>query len=198
MSTKYKIQTDLDEAKAMAEGLEDYVRGNQLYGNTGGSFFSRMPSLTTGALLMRLRRLDTLRDMMEDRQYKALDRTIDFWESVRKDWRLHYERKMQHEVRSRLDSMKFFFRECDESPKNCHSNYRPELLRRTIVQEVIREMDELGMELEDKTKKKLDMIDKKLRSVVRDDEFQWAEGLQNNYPQDEFWWLYSKPPMKQK
>lgn len=198
MSTKYKIQTDLEEAKAMAEGLEVYVRGNQLYGNTGGSFFSRMPSLTAGALLMRLRRLDTLRDLMEDRHYKALDSAVDCWQSVRQDWRVHYEGKLQHEARSRLDSMKTFFRECDESPKNCHSNYRPELLRRTIVQEIIREMDELDIELEDKTKKKLDMVDKKLRSVVQDNNFQWADGLQDSYPQDEFWWLYSKPPVKQK
>jgi hypothetical protein len=198
MSTKYKIQTDLEEAKAMAEGLEDYVRGNQLYGHTGGSFFSRMPSLTVGALLMRLRRLDALRDLMEDRQYKALDSAIDLWVNVRQDWRLHYEGKMHYEIRSRLDSMKTFFRECDDSPTNCRSNYRPELLRRTIVQEIIRELDELGIELEDKTVKKLEMMDKKLRSVVREDDFQWADGLQDNYPQAEFWWLYSKPPLKQK
>jgi hypothetical protein len=197
MSTNYKIQLDLDEAKTMAEGLEDYVRGNELYGHTGGSFFSTMPSLTVGALLMRLRRLDALRDLMEDRQYKALDGAVDLWENVRKDWRVHYEGKMQHEMRSRLDSMKTFFRECDESPTNCHNNYRPELLRRTIVQEIIREMDKLGIELEAPTRKKLEMVDNKLRSLVREDEFQWTEGLEGIYSKDEFWWLYSIPPLKE-
>lgn len=194
MSTNYSITTDLEEAKAMAEGLKDYVRGEQLYGNTGGNFFSTMPSLTVGALLMRLRRLDNFRDLMEDRQYKTLDKVVDLWETVRKEWRVHYENKMQYEVRSRLDTMKTFFRECDESPVTCRNNYRPELLKRTIVQEVLREMDALNVPLEDKTKTKLDMVDKKFRSIMQDDEFQWADGLQKSYPRDEFWWLYSRPP----
>lgn len=194
MSTKYKLATDLNEAKAMTEGLEDYVRGDKLYGHTGGSFFSRMPSLTVGSLLMRLRRLDNFRDLMEDRQYKTLDQVVDLWMAVRKDWRLHYEKKMHHEIRSRLNNMKTFFRECDESPVMCRNNYRPEILKRTIIQELIRELDALNIEMEDKTKKKLEMTDNKFRSIMRDNDFQWADGLQKNYPKDEFWWLYACPP----
>ena len=195
MSIKYNLKTDLEEAKAMAEGLADYVRGEQLYGHTGGSFFSNMPRLTVGALLMRLRRLDNFRDLMEDRQYKTLDQVVDQWQSVRNDWRLHYEQKMQHELNSRLDSMKTFFRECDESPVACRNNYRPELMRRTIVQEIIRELDDLNVELEDKSQTKIEMVDNKFRRIMRDVEFQWAEGLEGSYPKDEFWWLYSRPPV---
>ncbi|MEL6526404.1 MAG: hypothetical protein AAFQ07_11920, partial [Chloroflexota bacterium] len=72
MSASYDINKDLKEAKAMADGLADYLRGDVLYGSTQGGFFSRMPSLTVGALLMRLRRLDALRTNMMDSDRRTL------------------------------------------------------------------------------------------------------------------------------
>ena len=76
MSSNYQLQTDLNEAKAMVSALEEYVRGTELYGHANGGFFTSMPSLTVGAVLMRLRRLDLLRSSMKDSQSKELDKKI--------------------------------------------------------------------------------------------------------------------------
>jgi hypothetical protein len=53
------LERDLNEARDMANGLADYVRGDQLYGSVGGGLFGsgNKPALTVGALLLRLRRL---------------------------------------------------------------------------------------------------------------------------------------------
>ena len=57
--TNYDRSKDLNEARKMADSLEPYVLGDQVYGSVGGGFFTggNMPSLTIGALLMRVRRL---------------------------------------------------------------------------------------------------------------------------------------------
>lgn len=196
MSSNYHLQTDLNEAKAMVAVLADYVRGTELYGHASGGFFSNMPSLTVGAVLLRLRRLDNLRTSMKDSQSKELDKVFDQWQDVRQEWRRHYEEKLKREADSRLDAMRGFFKECGESMLNCQQNYRPELLRRTIVQEILREMVELNIE-DDTLKRKVADTDSRLHSFLSDDEFQWTDGLQSIYPKEEFWWLYQKPEVNE-
>jgi hypothetical protein len=192
MSSNYNLQTDLNEVKAMVEGLENYVRGSELYGHANSNFWSNMPSVTIGAILMRLRRLDYLRSSMKDSQSKELDKVVDKWQAVRQEWQMHYEEKLKREAESRLDAMRNFFNECEENKQNCKHNYRPELLRRTIVQEVIRELDELKVDVTAIKRKAAD-TDAKLREYVSDNGFQWSEELQPIYPKLEFWWLYQRP-----
>jgi hypothetical protein len=192
MSSNYKIEADLKEAEAMAEGLSEYVRGNDLYGTTGGGMFSRMPSLTSGALLLRLRRLDMLRGKLEDRQSKRLDAAVEAYDSARREWTQHYEDKLVQEAHSRIDSMATFFEECDDSPAKCFEAYRTELLKRTIVQEVLKEMRELNVSDAALTTK-INAADARLKSYFKPAEFQWSEELKSAYPEDEFWWLYQAP-----
>lgn len=194
MSSNYQLETDLKEAAAMANHLEDYVRGDQLYGKAGNSFFSSMPSLTVGALLMRLRRLDALRGQLKGRGEKQLEQTVEAWTDVREEWTHHYEQKMLREAHSRIDAMKAFFQECSKNMSQCAAIYRPELLRRTIVQELLREMDAMNTEKDDALDRDIKAADSKLRTFLRPDTFQWSEMLQPIYPQNEFWWLYQKPP----
>jgi hypothetical protein len=192
MSSNYKLDVDLKEAEAMAGGLSEYVRGNDLYGSTGGGMFSRMPSLTPGALLLRLRRLDALRGKLEDRQSKRLDAAIEAYDSARREWTQHYEDKLVQEANSRIDSMATFFEECDDSPAKCFESYRTELLKRTIVQEVLREMHELNVS-DAALISKINAADNRLKTYFKPATFQWSEELKPVYPEDEFWWLYQAP-----
>ena len=72
----YRIDTDLSEARAMADGLDAYVRQDELYGHAGGGGLfggGKLPSLTIGALLLRLRRLRALADQLTPAQQRTLD-----------------------------------------------------------------------------------------------------------------------------
>lgn len=191
MSANYRLSDDLREAESMVSGLSDYVRGDDLYAQTGG-MFSNNPALTVGALLMRLRRLDALRDSMNDAQRKKLDSLQDTHQQVRDEWAMHYEKKLIREANSRIDAMKRFFEECADSLKLCANVYGPEMLRRTIVQEVQREMQSLGVEDTDTTRK-IQQADGKLRGYLSSAGFQWADELEPVYPESEFWWLYKRP-----
>ncbi|MEM9955517.1 MAG: hypothetical protein AAF846_28200 [Chloroflexota bacterium] len=196
MASNYSMQTDLKEAQAMVEGLSDYVRGDQLYGSTGGGFFSKMPSLTIGALLMRLQRLQALQSTMSDKQQTQFNAIYQQWQTTRNEWRSHYEQKVEQEIESRIDSMQGFFRECADSLQNCANNYRPEIQKRTIIHELVKEMNALNLTNED-LDTLMDGMDGKLRTYLRADEFQWSKDLQAAYPKSDYWWLYQRPPQAQ-
>lgn len=201
MSEKvYSIDQDLKEAEAMAESLASYVRQDNLYGSVGGGgLFSggQMPSLTVGALVMRLRRLNLFSAQMTDAQHARLDKIIAAHDAAANEWRVHYEAKMVREANSRLDAMKTFFEECASSPANCPRIYLPEVLRRTIVEELMIAMKKRGMDAADLITKARG-TDSRLRRFVQPSSFVWAEALQPAYDQQQFWWMYGEPPMPQK
>ncbi|MFW5696346.1 MAG: hypothetical protein ACOCXR_01015 [Phototrophicaceae bacterium] len=196
-TSDYDIHRDLKEAEAMARNLESYVKQDQLYGSAGASGFfslSKLPSLTIGALLLRIRRLQALGDQLSDEQKERLETVVDQNNEVLRAWRVHYEKKMLREARSRLKAMDAFFEECRSDPKLCARVYGPEASRRTIVQEILSAMDELSVERDDELWALLNQADSRLRSYVRESGFIWDALLEPVYPRSTYWWLYSQPP----
>ncbi|MEL6308536.1 MAG: hypothetical protein AAFR81_01785 [Chloroflexota bacterium] len=192
MTTNYRIERDLFHALTMSQVFEDYVRSDQLYGYAAG-LFSNMPSMTIGSLVMRLRRIDTLRMHMPDSKKKKLDDALDKYLQVRTDWLYHFENKIKQEAHSRVDAMKGFFYECSDNIRNCIGIYKPEMMRRTIVQELVREMEILNIR-DGELIAKITETDDKLRRVTEKADFQWADILIPAYDEKEFWWLYNSPP----
>lgn len=194
MTLNYNIERDLKEAEAMVAALEDYIHSDQLYLRVhGGGLSGAMPNMTIGSLLMRLRRLDILRDGLSAEQRQRLENSLNQNEAFAKEWRLHYSGKMIREAKSRLDAMRTFFQECRETPRACAGIYGPEALRRTIVQEILLAMKDLGIEVDDDLKTKRGMIDQQLRGVLVNTDFIWADEIQSAYPREKFWWLYQSP-----
>lgn len=199
MSESYTLDQDLRELKAMVDGLETYVREDALYGSVSGGFFGggNMPALTVGAVLMRLRRLADQYAGMNDRQRLTFADARARHDAVKQEWRHFYEQKMLREANSRLDAMSAFFEECSHDPQLCAQVYRPEVLRRTTVEEILMALPDLNLTDDDLTKKARG-IDSRLRRVVQPASFIWADELKPYYPEDRFWWMYQRPPDPQK
>mgnify|MGYP005837680685 CR=1 FL=1 len=193
MSANYSLAQDLKEAAAMADSLESYVRGTELYGNAGGGYFARQPSLTIGALAMRLRRLEALSDDLDAKGREQLRAAQQRYRQVEKEWSVHFGEKALKEAHSRLDAMRAFFQECANDSKSCAGNYPPELLRRTIVEELLPILEQHRL-ADDDLADKLKATDGNLRGIVRPSAFNWSPLLQPVYPQDRYWWLYQRPP----
>lgn len=194
----FSIERDLREAKAMADALTPYVYNDEIYVSIGGGLFGggNMPSLTLGALLMRIRRLTALRDTMTAEQQTTLDAVIARNDAVHNEWRMHYDQKLVREAHSRLDAMRRFFEECRDSPRQCSAIYLPEVLRRTIVEECRAPIadNKSGTDDNDLDKKIRD-VDGRLRALVSPVDFIWDAQLQTVYPQADYWWLYARPPV---
>ena len=192
--TNYSIDRDLTEAKALAEHLVPYIYEDQVYGSIGGMFGSgSMPSLTVGALLMRLDRLHALESQLLAEQ-KAQLAAIDAQnESVRKEWAIHYNEKMIQEANSRLKMMDRYFSDCSEDPRSCANNYMPEALRRTVVEAIAQALERYNAPSVD-LERTLGKIDSQLHRFTQPSGFVWSDALQAAYPSSEYWWLYARPP----
>lgn len=190
--TRYTIDQDLREAAAMAASLVPYVHEEPLYGKTGGGGFfgmSQMPSLTLGALLLRLRRLDALSGQLTTDQRMTLVDVHARHEAARHEWTLHYNSKLAQEAASRLKAMTTFFEEMRDTPRIAAQNYLPEALRRTIAHEVMAALPERSTDLDATARR----IDTSLRRWTQPDTFLWDTALQPAYPQPTYWWLYVRP-----
>jgi len=189
MAQDYSIDQDLKEAETMVKNFASYLRGSELYGSATGGFFNfgSMPSLTVGALVMRLRRLEALRDQMTPDQQRRLDAVRQQHDAIRKEWHAHYEKKVLREVDSRLNSIGQYFQDENKSA------YAPEELRRTIVQELLGVMDDLNLVSED-IDNKLRFIDNRLGGIaLMHSDFAWDPMLEPVYPKNDYWWLYRRP-----
>lgn len=198
MFETYSIAQDLKEAQAMVDSLESYLKQDQLYGSVGGGFFTagRMPALTVGALVMRLRRLHLFTGQLNDAQIAQLNKIDTAHETIRREWRHHYEGKLKREAKSRLDAMRTFFEEAKD-PQLAARGYGPEVLRRTISEECLTALDELNVDTTD-LKKLARATDSRLRSYVSSTSFFWDAKLQDAYPAQKFWWLYSAPAVPER
>jgi hypothetical protein len=189
--TRYTLEQDLKEADAMADALVPYLQQDQLYGTLrqGWLAMNQMPSLTVGALLMRLRRLRALADRLTPEQVAQLTAAETATETARREWKLHFERKMTYEAQSRLKAMSTFFEEMRDEPRTAVNSYLPEALRRTIVQEIVLALPAADAALS----AEMQRVDGLLRRWTQADTFLWDPILQPVYPQGEFWWLYVRP-----
>jgi hypothetical protein len=193
MFETYAIAQDLREAQAMADSLDGYLQQDNLYGSVGGGFFTagRMPALTVGALVTRLRRLSLLSSRLDDKQLAQLSKITATHDAVRREWRHHYEEKLKREAKSRLDAMRPFFEEAKD-PQQASKIYGPEALRRTLAEECLTALADLNVDITD-LRKLARATDGRLRSYVAPSRFVWDAQLQDCYPAASFWWLYHTP-----
>ena len=194
MTRRYKLERDLSELEQMAERLQDYLLGDrlQLPLSVNYSRRSSAPELSLGAFLLRRRRLSCLRASMTAGQRRRLQGALGEHDAVQREWRLHYENKLKQEAPARLRQMRAFFRDCQENPAGCGGIYPPEALRRTIVQEIVSALDEMGCDKGEITDA-VERTDHALRRLLRPGEFIWDACLEGVYPRLEFWWLYGSP-----
>lgn len=199
MFETYTIPQDLHEAESMVKSLEVYLKQDQLYGSVGGGFFTsgRMPALTVGSLVMRLRRLHLFTPRLDDKQIAKLGEISAQHEAIRREWRHHYEEKLKREVKSRLDAMRPFFEEAKDA-QQASKIYGPEVLRRTISEECLMALEDLNVDTTE-MRALARAIDSRLRSYVTPTgKFYWDDQLMDAYPQPKFWWLYSAPPVPER
>lgn len=185
----YSVERDLKEAQVMVEALVPYVYQDELYTLLGGN----MPSLTLGAVLLRLRRLRALQGRMTGAQAEQFQRIEAKHEAIRKEWQTHYNKKLMREADARLGNLSAYFKECEDDPQLCANAYLPEALRRTIIQEALDELPDQEVQATG-LREKVMKSDARMRRYVRPSDFVWDEMLKPAYPEKIYWWLYNRPP----
>lgn len=177
--------------RAAVDELESYLLSNTLYwpvpGVSARGAAGDVPQLTVGNLLLSLKRLASV-DLPAERAHE-LDTIRKQVDAVRSQWRVHWEKKAAEEFRSRLTRWQQFVQEMSGRATPSRHEYAYQVRLRVILDLLASEMgDQLRLE-----RTALDNLDRVLKRRLSAENFVWDGSLQEEFPDDRFWYLYAVP-----
>jgi hypothetical protein len=182
------LARDVRTVEAMAANLTPYIYEDDLFGILPGD----LPRLTLGGLLMRVARLDVLSDRLPEPQRRAAETARHSLGEVRDKWRVHFEKKVVQELRSRMVHLHQFLKEAQENPHRIAPDCPSAMEKRVIVELLKDEATDLGVWTPELANT-LYVIDSQIRHLGEQREFIWDPAVESAYPKDKFWFLYMGP-----
>ena len=181
----FDLAHDLQALAAMASNLTPYLYEDELYG-----FLARdLPHLTLGGLLLRLHRLSCLANTLDTEQQRIVqDARLNF-EAERAQWAVHFDKKLQREIATRLMTCEQFLLEYTENPRALAAGYPAQAEKRTIITH----LHDAALEQEvwsEEAARRLITIDQRLRRSFQAGNFISDPRLAACYPPEQFWWMY--------
>lgn len=185
----WDLNRDLRTVSEMSERLVPYVYEDELYGTMPGD----LAKLTVGGLLMRLSRLQGLKDTLTADQQAQVEAAQARLDSARKEWAVHYEGKMTREAKARMQTVENFLNDCVENQKLCAENYASQMEKRVILDALATESQRINFPIE-VLDERLQRLDNAIRRFVEKGTFRWDARLEKVYDADRFWYLYAFVP----
>ncbi len=194
---EYDPERDLRILAAMAGQVRQYLIEDELFWPLPGRVSGGMPRLTIGGFLVRSHRLAALRGQLSARQQATLDETLADWRAARTEWTCHYYAKVERDWQMRLNLLQGFLADCEQSGnRNCFENWPPMAEHRTAAHHLLTEWRERTSDLREQ-EAALHRVDTGLRTYLAQGEngqFLWLSALEDAYPRETFWWLWTVPP----
>lgn len=185
----FDLEHDLRALSAMASNLTPYLYEKEMYGPLVGD----LPLLTLGGLLLRLYRFGRLTSILTAEQQAMVQAAQANFESARVQWAVHYDQKLHHELRARLNSLSYFLDDCTEDRRGNAVHYPAQAEKRIMI-EHLRQEAETRHVITDVQHARLKEVDQRLSHLLKEGTFILDERLTNVYPRGEFWWLYGFIP----
>jgi hypothetical protein len=184
---------DLAIATAMVEELEDYIIEDELFRTVGvrvpGSGDMKI-KMTGGDLLTRLYRLKQEQDRLTPEQRKQYAEIEAEARTTIYSLKTRFHQRLQREIKSRLDSLRWFIDETSEDMARGRANYPFEIRNRQRIEEILKELDgDIAQELA----AQIASVDGTLGAMRMGPEFVWDPSLRSIFPQKPYWYLYAAP-----
>ena len=187
----FDLNRDVRTVEAMAAQLKPYIYEDELYGPMPGD----LPKLTIGGLLMRLSRLSALSNLLSPTQQDTLRVAQSQFDSIRKEWAVAYEGKIQRELKVRISALDQFFNECSDNLRGCADEY-PSMIEKRVMIEHLQD-EAIGLNSAPVgLKNGLIALDNKNHRYFEAGKFTWDPRLEPAYPPQKYWFLYGRPPKK--
>ncbi|MEZ4734684.1 MAG: hypothetical protein R3E79_46930 [Caldilineaceae bacterium] len=184
--------TDLLIVEAMANELEPYLIGDDLYHTLRirtpeGDYNMQM----TGAdLLTRLHRLQGERADLAPAEQSRLNTLKARVDATVDSLHTRFQERLQREIKARLDSLKWFLDDCPADRQRCRVDFPFEMRNRQRVEEALKLLD---YQLPEELQRTLQKIDSQLRQIATPSEFLWDERWRSIFPPQPYWYLYLRP-----
>jgi len=184
--------TDLAIVLAMAAELEEYLVADELYRTIsvqkGGG--NQNLQMTGADLLTRLYRLQGERGQLSSSEQRQLDEAKTRVAATIHSLRTRFHSRLLREIKTRLDSLKWFLDDCGGDRQRCHVEFPFEMRNRQRIEEALKE---LNYEIGDDLQKQLQQIDSRIRLLAAASPFLWDDALKPLFPADKYWYLYMRP-----
>jgi hypothetical protein len=187
------LERDVAIVRAMADDFQDYVLSDHLYWSLSrrGPRSNPYPKFTLGGLFLRIHHLDLLAGRLSPDIYQAYAQARERIHMLMSQWASHVERKVLDELPSRLRAWSAFLAECEDNAAECTFEYPTACIGRTIIDLLLEQAGPAaeGSDLH----AQLARQDQLLRALAAETDFVWDPVLMPAYPQERFWWLYTRP-----
>lgn len=182
---KYDIEKNLRTLHAMVEAITPYIYEEELFGHLG----DKMPKMTVGGLLLRLRQLEGIQSALSKQQQTQLTESRQRFEQMRYEWHNHYEKKLLQELKSRAETALNYLQDAVDAM----GDWGNQIEKRTIMADLMIEASAQNISIPGDLKGLVSEVDSLLRRYFKAGEFFWDAQLAHAYPQETYWWLYGKP-----
>ena len=181
---------DLAIVLAMVEELEEYIVKEDLF----RTVILRTPrgevriQMTGGDLLTRLHRLAVDKHRLSPEQQAQAAHAAQEADRIIYSLKSRFNQRLQREMKSRLDSLRWFLDDVADDSDRARTNYPYEIRNRQRVEEII---TRLGGDLPEELAGQLAAVDRRLRGLVAGSEFVWDPSLRDVFPRQPYWFLYA-------
>ncbi len=184
-------ETDLAVAAVMVAELEDYIVEDELYRTIQVRLPGRgdvLIKMTGGDLLTRLYRLSAEHARLSSQQQEQLQALDGEARRIINSLKTRFHQRLQREVKSRLDSLRWYIDEAYDDAARARGNYPFEMRNRQRIEEILKE---LGSDIPQSLSTELAAVDSRLRALRMGPNFVWDPSLESIFPRKPYWYLYA-------
>jgi len=183
---------DLEIAEAFVAELDNYIIKDDLYRTvfvrTGEGEINLQ--MTGGDLLARLHRLQGEADALLADEQRRLATAQHEADRIIHSLKTRFHQRLQREMKTRLDSLRYYLDELDDDRQAAGSNFPFEMRNRQRIEEIVKQ---LGRDATGDLLTQLRQIDNRIRQVGKPSDFTWDARVRRVYPQERYWYLYMRP-----
>lgn len=194
MFARPDLELSLEIAEAMAAEFEDYLSSDDLYRQlvVKTAVGDQIPKMSAGSLLEILQDLSRAAETgrLTTGQADRLGELSDTIEQLTRRYASLYHQKLARELKSQIDSWRWFLQDCRDDLSHCREDYPFEVRIRNRIAILV---DALGDRTPADQISRLERLDQTLQGVLTPSEFILDRSLQDRYPRDRYWWLYGQP-----
>ncbi|HBY92575.1 MAG: hypothetical protein M5U01_43500 [Ardenticatenaceae bacterium] len=182
---------DLAVLSSMVNHLQDYLEGDRLFKTitVHTPEGERLLKMTIGGILQRLEALHE--EPLDPEQADELAELEREFERTRDRNRDLYYKKLGRELKSYMDSWRWFLQNCWDGDHKCIADYPQEVATRLRIESLLEEGS--GQPALQEGRQRVHELDERLRANWEPGAFVLPAAQASKYPEDRFWWLYGYP-----
>jgi len=185
--------TDLIVAQTMVDELEDYILQAEVYRTitvAGATSGDPRIQMSGGDLLTRFHRLRGQQDQLSSAEQGRLDTLQSQADSIIATHRSGFHTRLEREMKTRLNSIKWFLDDCSGDAQRCRVDFPFEMRNRQRIEEIVKA---LGDEMPAEIATTLKAIDQRIQKIAYGAPFIWDASLEDVFPRSPYWYLYLLP-----